>query len=718
MNSDLHPALPALLISLSLAAPTMAPAPPIDALQFLSARKRALVADAPPELREVFAWLLVAKRQSTFRPRSPACRMCSRRSWPCIDPVHPGKQRRCEGCYRSGSRCVMPHPGEVAPTPARSILQTHGGESDEDIMDVDDEVEEEANEIQGGQEAMAVDAEAEQFFMAANEHGSGSDSDSEIEFVSMTGPGPAHWIRPSRAAPQASSSARPRTQATVRVTTTAAPASAPTPQTSHPTPPPTPPPPRPSPHQLQNLRWTDTDVEAILAAASRHADPTSVLLYNCEVKSLRGKTLLVVVVPAQDGMPWHVGVCERTAKQARLICAGGGDSSAMTDHVVALFRAMGCRIDDFGVLALGPLAVPGAVWASVVAVWLTRKGRRPLPQLRQLDIREEYVLRDMNCLLRVGYWQSQCTIFRPAPVPAQVQDPDVQAPVAAAAAPAAASPSHLRLTEPDAKPESVIDDSDSDASEPDAERASYHGIDFSEEGVGKILTAAAATAAAKCLVIYGDEKKFLRGAEQVTLVFPPRDGLPWHIGVCDRLSQKTRLVCVERSGDTGAMLAHVKKRFLAFPSLRCDMSDLAAVQLPRKLSKLPGGGWAAVVAVWLSRGNSLDKLNDHPRIRKKLMRKDLNLILDGKQWADKCVRTGRKEGRYTRAQEKAKDAVKEEAERERPLRRRGRRLARERARAREQEAAANSEERYLNGEPGETAPVFRTHDTQPVTIHI
>ena len=84
----------------------------------------------------------------------------------------------------------MPHPGEVsaASTPRRSILETFGGESDDDIMDVDDEIEDDLDDLQeeGGVMVVDPDAEAEQFFTAVNEQE--SDSDSEIEFVSMTGP--------------------------------------------------------------------------------------------------------------------------------------------------------------------------------------------------------------------------------------------------------------------------------------------------------------------------------------------------------------------------------------------------------------------------------------------------------------------------------------------------------------------------------------------------
>lgn len=728
----------------------MPPAPPIDALPFLSARKRAQALAAPPELRPVLAWLLLARRQTTFAPRASACRKCALRAWPCLDPLQPGKQRSCEGCYRSGTRCVMPHPREAAAAPAtpvppaRSILRVLGGGGDDsddsggggdDAMAVDDaEDVDELHDEPDDQHAVPADAEAEQFLMAGNalrsESDSDSDSDSEIEFVSMTGPGPAHWIPPSRpAAPQATSST-PRKTTTTQATATIASTTSAARPTAQPTPPPTPPPRPTEAHQLHDLRWTDADVEAILSAAGRHADPSSVLLYNGEVKSLRGKTLLVVVVPAQDGMPWHVGLCERTEKRARLVCTAdsGSGTSAMTDHVVALFRAMGCRIDDFGVTALGPQRrVPGAVWASVVAVWLTRKGQRPLPKLKQMQIREEDVLRDMNCLLRVGYWQGQCTAFPPAPQQtapveagqaSQVQAvslPRSRAKIEPASQPNA--PRHTIFTESptksEAKPpaDSAGDATDSDASDSERQPAgstSYYGVDFSEEGVGRLLAAAAGTAAAKSLVIYSDEKKFLQGAEQVILVFPPRAGLPWHIGVCHRPSQRTRVVCVEPStGDTDAMLANVKERLLDFPSLRCDLSDLAAVPLPRKLAKLPGGAWAAIIAVWLSRGNSPDTLGESTRIRKKLIRKDLNLVLAGKQWNDSCVRTGaRKKGRRTLALERAKDAVREEAEGDRPLTRHQRRRD-----------IAREEERQLSQTPS-THGVFRPAGAQCEVIHL
>lgn len=387
----------------------------------------------------------------------------------------------------------------------------------------------------------------------------------------MTGPGPASWITPTRAS-RTSSSTRSSTKATTQTTAPVAPPIAPPPlPTTQPTPPPTPPP-RSQPLQLSDLHWTDANVEAILTAASRHADPASVLLYNGEVKSLKGKTLLVVVVPAQAGMPWHVALCKRTAKKARLICERTSDEKPMTDHVLALFRAMGCRIDNFGVVALDRLSVPGPVWTSIAAVWLTRKGSRPPAQLTQLSIREDYVLRDINCLLRVGYWQSQCTVFRPVFQPVQppardeaAPEPAETAPQPATNAPTAAPVIRQQSIEPDMKPEYVDDDSDSDDEE--ADRTSYHGIDFSEDGVSKILAAAAATADKKSLIIYDNEKKFLQGAEQVILVFPPRNGLPWHIGVCHRPSQKTRLFCPVREADSEAMLAHIKERFLAPP--RC-----------------------------------------------------------------------------------------------------------------------------------------------------
>lgn len=610
----------------------------------------------------------------------------------------------------------MPHPGEVsgASTPRRSILETFD-QSEDEIMDVDDEVEEEGGEEQ---EVMDVDEdeEAKRFFSTAD---GPSDSDSEIEFVAMTGPGPASWITPTRAS-RASSSTRASTKATTQTTAPVAPPIAPPARpTTQPTPPPTPPPRQP--HQLHDLRWSDADVEAILTAASRHADPASVLLYNGEVKSLRGKTLLVVVVPAQAGMPWHVALCERTAKKSRLICERNSDEKPMTDHVLALFRAMGCRIDDFGVVTLDRLGVPGPVWTSIAAVWLTRKGSRPLPQLAQLSIREEYVLRDINCLLRVGYWQSQCTVFRPAFRPVQPPARSDAAPEAeetvsqpATSASTAAPAKRQQSIEPDLKPEYVDDDSDSDNEE--GERTTYHDIDFSEDGVGKILAAAASTADKKSLIIYDNEKKFLQGAEQVILVFPPRNGLPWHIGVCHRPSQKTRLFCPVREADPEVMLAHIKERFLTFPSLRCDMSDIAAVEPPRRTGKVPLGGWIAIIAVWLSRGNSVNKLAE-PRLRKKFMRRDMNLILAGEQWADKCFRTGRKE--RSRALEKVKEEVKEAKER-RSRTPTQKRKDRRRKQAQLRLAAADSEERHLNEEPEPSAPmpVFRTHATQPITIHI
>lgn len=628
----------------------------------------------------------------------------------------------------------MPHPGEVsaASTSRRSILETFGDESDDDIMDVDDEIEDALDDLQEEGEFTVVDpdAEAEQFFTAVNEQE--SDSDSEIEFVSMTGPGPAPWVPPTRAS---QTSSRSRSQATQSATSASQPIVHPPTQpisqpATNPTPPPTPPPSRPQPHQLQDLRWSDTDVQAILDSAGRHADASSVLLYNGEVKSLRGKTLLVVVIPAQGGMPWHVALCERTGKKARLICESNHDQKSMTDHALALFRAMGCRIDNFGAIALDRLGVPGPVWTSIAAIWLTRKGRRPLPQLTQLSIREEYVLRDINCLLRVGYWQGQCTVFRPVFRPTQppprvdaVQEPketdSLLQPQQVTPSTTAGPTTRQQSIEPEIKPEYVNDDSESEASEQPGERTSYYGIDFSDEGVGKLLKGASETADKKCLIIYDNEKKFLQGAEQVILVFPPRNGLPWHLGVCHRPSQKTRLICPVREADPEVMLAHIKERFLAFPSLRCDMSDLAAVELPRRLGKVPVGGWAAIIAIWLSRGNSVDKLADSPRIRKKLMRKDLNLILEGNQWADKCFRTGYKERRRTRAVEKVKEEMKEEARRDhaksssRRRRRRG-----DSDRQRQRHATADSEERALNAEPCPRTPVFRTHAKQPITIHI
>lgn len=373
--------------------------------------------------------------------------------------------------------------------------------------------------------------------------------------------------------------------------------------------------------------------------------------------------------------------------------------------------------------------MPGPVWTSIAAVWLTRKGSRPPAQLTQLSIREDYVLRDINCLLRVGYWQSQCTVFRPVFQPVQppardeaAPEPAETAPQPATNAPTAAPVIRQQSIEPDMKPEYVDDDSDSDDEE--ADRTSYHGIDFSEDGVSKILAAAAATADKKSLIIYDNEKKFLQGAEQVILVFPPPNGLPWHIGVCHRPSQKTRLFCPVREADSEAMLAHIKERFLAFPSLRCDMSDLAAVNPPRRTGKVPLGGWIAIIAVWLSRGNSADKLAE-PRIRKKFIRRDMNLILAGEQWADKCFRTGRKE--RSRALEKVKEMVKEKVKEEvkgAKAECRGSKATQKRKERRRKQAelrqAADSEERHLNVEPEPSAPmpVFRTHATQPITIHI
>lgn len=149
------------------------------------------------------------------------------------------------------------------------------------------------------------------------------------------------------------------------------------------------------------------------------------------------------------------------------------------------------------------------------------------------------------------------------------------------------------------------------------------------------------------------------------------------------------------------------------------MSDLAAVQLPRRLGEVPVGGWTAIIAVWLSRGYSFDKLSDSLRIRKKLMQKDPNLILADNQWTDKCFRISRKEDRHTRAEEKVKKEAREESKGHLfKLTARKRRERRHHKRENQQHTSMDSEERFLNAEQNHSAPVFRTHATQPIIIHI
>lgn len=171
-------------------------------------------------------------------------------------------------------------------------------------------------------------------------------------------------------------------------------------------------------------------VRRIIAAAQISADPSFCLSINSETASPGKDTTIIVVseaeVPPVGMVPWHILLCERSSSTITVIYKLQEPESYHSDqqrlYSTASFSRTIPRAFRNGLAVprhpdsvvwkacRGLEDVAGPVWATCLAIWLTRGGdlNHKLSCMRNLRIREELAIENLNQLLQGEQWSSAC----------------------------------------------------------------------------------------------------------------------------------------------------------------------------------------------------------------------------------------------------------------------------------------------------------------------
>lgn len=469
---------------------------------------------------------------------------------------------------------------------------------------------------------MAADREAELFFASCSvEEDSNSDSDDDIEFIGKSET-PAS-AQPPKKRPR-NASPRPALLAT----DAAGPSTA-----------------RPSPRTTlvvnSSTEFTIYVARDILKAAEQTA-PSDVAV-SWPGRPPPSRQIAHTVMVHSYRKSFNIAVWDHRARTVNYIHQTGFEfDENVVNEVLTLGRVRNLYKAEDGVAWVAcparqrPPAVSPGMWASVIAVWLTRNHgvQECLELLDQFQIRPAHVCDDLNAILRGEHWSGQCFELqgRPRNTRTAAEAPQQSQPASASAAaqtPAAPSGS-AQTTASTPPPPAVL--APRPLPSPSLKTNIDGNTDFNPELVRRLLAGAQKTAHKSVSLAFNDE---MMGSSTTVIIMVFNIKSSWCIAIWRGNPRDVHYIHVPGASDTnedrGNFARHLGKKY----------KHSKWIPMPCPLLKgLPGGVWVSVMAAWLSRGPKLNKrFRDLPRftIRQEMIRCNIDSLLRNGGWSGNCI---------------------------------------------------------------------------------
>ncbi|EKD04485.1 hypothetical protein A1Q2_01261 [Trichosporon asahii var. asahii CBS 8904] len=621
--------------------------PPVEAYELLSPVQQRRVDGYPDGQRAAAAWLLLIDSGPEWRTRATPCRNCAGQRWPCVDPATPGQRRRCEGCFRSGWVCNDPTPLWTLPAtpqaststprapagraqsqsaPATPVFRPSTATTVLDLTSTSGPGRRQRraspDDTEDNEEIVDIDDEAELFF-ASQRSAESADSDDEIEFIGMSeAPGFSQppKKRPRHASPPSNHPAADDAGPSIIRET-----------------------PLPALVVSRSTNFTVDTVHAILKAAERTAPSDVAVSWPGRPQPAPGVAHSVMV--HKCGKTFNIALWDHSRRTVNYIYETGFNiPETLVSDVLAEGRARRLYNVQVGVTWMAcparnrPHTTSSGMWASVMAVWLTRNHgvQECLELLEQFTIRPAHVCEDLNAILRGEHWLGQCFELQGRPrnartaagtpnssVHAQDQRPAQVTDIARAGSEkTVGSPSTLPV-DSQREPPSVL-------SPPSQIPDITSTTEFTPDLVKEILASARKTAPQSQAIAFNNE---IMGFDKTnSLVLVSNVGSSWSIAVCRPLVGDVHYIYVPGASHTGEDHSNIK-RVLSQSGIAQQCSNWVNVPCPH-LKGVAGGLWVSVMAVWLTSNKKLGKhLKAVSRfvVRQKGFASYLNAVLRGKR---------------------------------------------------------------------------------------
>lgn len=618
--------------------------PPVEAYELLSPVQQRRVDAYPDGQRAAAAWLLLIDSGPEWRARATPCRNCAGQRWPCVDPANPGQRRRCEGCYRSGWVCNDPTPLWTLPAtpqasastprapagraqsqsaPATPVFRPSTATTVLDLTSTSGPGRRQRracpDDTEDNEEIVDIDDEAELFF-ASQRSAESADSDDEIEFIGMSeAPGSSQppQKRPRHASPLPDHPAADDAGPIIDRET-------------------------PLPTLLVNrsTNFTVDTIHALLKAAERTA-PSDVAV-SWPRRPRPAPEVAHSVMVHKSGKSFNIALWDHSRRTVNYIYETGFNiPETLVSDVLAEGRVRRLYNVQVGVTWMAcparnrPHTTSSGMWASVMAVWLTRNHgvQECLELLEQFTIKPAHVCEDLNAILRGEHWSGQCFELQGRPrntrtaaetpnssVPAQGQRPAQVIEVARVGS--------ERTGESSPTPPADLQRETPSLSSPIPEIT--RTTVFTPDLVKEILASARKTAPTSQAFAFNSENMGFDKTNNLILV--SNVGSSWSVAVWRPHADDVHYIYVPGTSNTREDESNIK-RVLSLIGIAQQFSNWVPIPCPH-LKDVAGGLWVSVMAVWLTSNKKLGRrLKTVPRfvVRQKGFASYLNAVLRGER---------------------------------------------------------------------------------------